>query len=75
MSVSREQVLQVFLNSRKPETAVGLRIEGRNHLLITMLDQVAVTSSDTTVLVVHPESIYGEMLPVTRFYLDQIDRF
>jgi hypothetical protein len=74
MSVSREKVLQVLLTSRKSETAVGLRIKGRNHLLITMLEHVGGTSSDNTVLIVNPESIYGETLPGARFYLDQIDQ-
>lgn len=74
MSVNREQALEVFSTSRKSATAVGLRIKGRSNLLITNLENVSGTNAESTVLVVGPESIYGEPLRTTSFFLDDIDQ-
>jgi hypothetical protein len=74
MSTTREYVLQIFSISRRSETAVGLRIKGRNNLLITSLEEVTGTETGNTVLIVRPESIYGETLPTSRFFLSEIDQ-
>jgi hypothetical protein len=74
MSATREYVLQIFSTSKKLETAVGLRIKGRNNLLITILEQVTGTETRDTVLIVRPETIYRESLPSSRIFLDEIDQ-
>lgn len=60
MSVSRYDLLRVFVTSRENSTAVGIRIRGRQTLLITTLEEISGSTEDDTIIRIHDESIYGE---------------
>jgi hypothetical protein len=73
MSISRYDVLKVFVTSKESGTAVGIRLHGRQNLLITIINEISGRSSEDTIVNVGNESIYGETIPSTCISLSEIE--
>jgi hypothetical protein len=73
MTVSRYEVLRVFATSKERGTAIGIRIKGRNNLLITTLCSLSGRVDEDTVLELNNLSIYGEPVESTQISLVDVE--
>jgi hypothetical protein len=73
MAISRYDVLKIFIISKERGTAVGLRLRGRENLLITTLVEIKGQTPEDTVVIVNSQSIYGEHIAKTCYELSEID--
>jgi hypothetical protein len=72
MSVTRYELLKIFVTSKERGTAIGLRLPGRKQLLITTIAGITGRSDDDTFVELNNRSIYGDWIEVTRVHLREI---
>ena len=73
MPITRKQALSVYSISEERGTAVGLRVKGRDTLLIILIQQIGGATEEKTELQIKPETIYGEHLTQTCFDLGEVE--
>ena len=73
MSISRHEVLKVYAASKDRNTAVGIRLKGRDSLLITDIIEISDPSSTEMNIILSKRSIYGEDIRRTRLQLTDME--
>jgi hypothetical protein len=73
MSFTRNEVERVLNVSKQRGTAIGLRMKGRQSLIITTIEDILGKNETDTIVVVNEQTIYGEKLRFNLIVLDEIE--
>jgi hypothetical protein len=73
MPFTRKEVERIFRTSKEKGTAIGLRIKGRQSLVITVITNILGQFDDDTIILVNKHTIYGEKLQYNQIFLNDIE--